>query len=459
MRRAVDPDPPGPRTIGTLAAIPRFRREPFTEILAINDRYGPLVCSRFLSRRFYSVCHPDHVRHILHDNHRNYVKGELIGRTRILIGNGLFSSEGDTWRQQRRIIQPTFHRQRVASLASMITDATIAMLARWTRRTDGGVPFDVAAEMHRLTLDIAGQALFGVDLSGEGARIADALHTALSHVNHLVTSLFPIPPGLPSRRNLRFRGALRTLDDAVFRIIRQRRAGAAPDTTDLLSLLLAARDEETGEVMSDRQLRDEVMTFFLAGHETTALALTWALYGVATNPDVEAQLRAEAERVLAGRVPVVDDLTRLPYTRAVLDETLRLYPPVWAFAREAIADDRIGGYRIRAGSPVAILPYLTHRLRAFWDDPERFDPERFSPGRVAERPRYAYLPFGGGPRQCIGNEFALMEAHLILPMIARDYRLVIEDGRSVRPEANLTLRPRGGLIATMHRVADPPACM
>jgi cytochrome P450 len=453
MAQDAAPDPPGPGTFETLAGAARFRRNPLGEAFAIIRRHGDLVCSRFGPWRFYSIFRPDHVQHVLHDNHQNYVKGDLIERTKILIGEGLFSSEGDTWRRQRRIIQPAFDRRRIAALVPLITDSTAAMLDEWAQHADRGTPLDLTTAMTGLTLDIIGRAFFGVDLRGEGAEIGDALRVALAYVNRRTMSLFPMPTGLPFPRNVRFRRALRTLDDAVSRIIQERRRVEQPDAGDLLSLLLVARDPDTGEGMSDAELRDQVMTFVLAGHETTALALAWALCLLALHPEIDARLRQEVRSVLAGRAPTLDDLARLPYARMVLDETLRLYPPVWAFPREAIADDRIDGYRIRAGSTVAIIPYITHRHPAVWSEPARFDPERFSPTAAGTRPRYAYLPFGGGPRQCIGSEFALMEAQLALAMIVHDYRVVVAVDGPIEPEVSLTLRPRGGLRATLHRVA------
>ena len=416
-------------------------------------RYGDLICSRLGPWRFYSVFRPEHVRHVLHDNHQNYVKGELIERTKILIGDGLFSSEGDVWRRQRRTIQPAFDRRRIASLIPLITDSTAATLDTWSPYADAQRPIDLTPVMTGLTLHVIGRAFFGVDVREAGVEIADPLRVALAYVNRRVMSLFPLPTGLPFPGNVRFRRARRKLDTAVARIIDEHRRHRQPKGGDLLSLLLAARDPETGEAMADAEIRDQVMTFVLAGHERTALALTWALHLLAAHPEAEERLRCEVRTVVRGRPPTLDDLPHLPYARMVLDETLRLYPPVWALAREAIADDEIGGYRIRAGSGVEINSYVTHRHPDLWSEPARFDPERFSPSAAAVPSRYAYFPFGGGPRRCIGSESALMEAHLVLAMVVDRYRVVAGRDGPIEPEISLTLRPRSGVPVTLRRVA------
>jgi cytochrome P450 len=453
MAQEHGPDPPGPGTLETVALAVRFRNDPLGGTLWAFERYGDVVCWRFGPRRLYSIFRPEHIQHVLHDNHQNYVKGDLVERTKVLIGDGLFSSEGSTWRRQRRIIQPSFERRRVASLIPLITMATGAMLDEWSRYADRGTAFDLPAAMTGLTLDVIGRAFFGVDLRTEAAAVRDALGVALAYVNRRAMAFFPMPVGVPTPAALRFRRARQTLDGAVTRIIEARRARLDPDAGDLMSLLLSARDPESGEAMSDVEIRDQVLTFVLAGHETTALALTWALYLLALHPDVDARLRDETRRVLADRAPTLEDLAHLPYARMVLDETLRLYPPIWAFVREAIADDRLDGYRIRAGSSVGVIPYVTHRHPSLWDQPDRFDPERFSPAAVATRPRYAYLPFSGGPRQCIGRDFALMEAQLALAMIVRDYRVAVTSPTPIVPDISITLRPRGPFAVTPERAS------
>jgi len=418
----------------------------------LTRRYGDIVRTTVGPFRSYLIVHPDHIKHVLQENNHNYWKGILIGRTKVLIGEGLFTSEGEFWRRQRRLAQPAFHRQRIAAFARIMTDCAAAMLAEWETRARREEPFDVSAEMSRVTLRVVGKALFGIDLQEDAAEVGRALLAVLEYVNQRAYDFVPTPPFLPTRRNLSFRRDRRALDRVVYRIIESRRC-EGPEAGDLLTLLMNARDEESGEAMSDRQLRDEVMTFILAGHETTALALTWTWHLLAEHPEVEARLRREIGAVLGDRVPTIEDLPALSYARRVVEETMRLYPPLPAFERQTLGEDTIGGYRIRGRSVVTIFPYLMHRHPAVWEDPLRFDPERFTPERVAERPRFAYLPFSGGPRLCIGNEFALMEAQLIVAMTLQRYRVRRAGDVRVEPEVRLTLRPRGGLhvkLAAVH---------
>jgi cytochrome P450 len=299
--------------------------------------------------------------------------------------------------------------------------------------------------MNALALTIVGETLFGRDLSGEAVQAGRALKVALEVAAHRAMSYVTSPIWWPSARNRAFRRAVRTLDALVYDVIDARRRSATPGS-DLLGMFMAASDEETGERMSPRQLRDEVMTFLLAGHETTAVALAWTWYLLAEHPQVAEQVRSEVEAVLGDRAPTVEDLPRLPLARMVVAEAMRLYPPVWGIGRQAIAADRVGGYDIPAGAVVNLSPWVTHRHPAVWQDPERFDPERFRPGRERTRPRFAYFPFSGGPRLCIGEGFALMEAHLVVVMTLQRYRLVRAGVGPIEPEPSLTLRPRGGVL-------------
>jgi len=447
-------DPPGPGTIETTVVATRFRRDPLGESFAMIRRYGDVICSRFGPWRFYSLFRPEHVRHVLQDNNHNYVKGELIERTKILIGDGLFSTEGDVWRRQRRTVQPAFDRRRITSLIPVITESAATTLDRWAPDVDAHRPIDLPTAMTALTLHVIGHAFFGVDVRAAGVEIADPLRVALAFVNRRVMVLFPAPMTLPFPAHVRFRRARRVLDSAVTRIIDERRRHPNAGNRDLLSLLLTAYDPETGEGLTDAEIRDQVMTFVLAGHETTALALTWALLLLAAHPDVEERLQREVRAVLHGRPPTAEDLPRLPYARMVLDETLRLYPPVWAVAREAIADDEIGGYRIRAGAGLAVNTYVTHHHPEIWPDPTRFDPERFAPSATATRARFAYFPFGGGPRQCVGSEFALTEAQLVLAMTVDRYRIATVSAGAMHPEISLTLRPRRDIRVTLERTTE-----
>lgn len=329
-----------------------------------------------------------------------------------------------------------------------MTEAAASMLERWRAPAAAGQPVDLMAEMSALTLSVVGRALFSMDLTGDAAEVGRAMLIALEHLTHQMTHFLPMPPIVPTPRNLRFRRARRELDRVVFGIIDQRRH-AGTDAGDLLSMLLLARDAETGEGMSDRQLRDEVMTFILAGHETTAVTLAWVWHLLSMHPRVEERLRAEVTEVLGSRTPTMKDLADLAFTKRVVEETMRLFPAVPALSRQTIAADEIGGYQIPANTVLFMSPYVTQRLPGLWEEPEKFDPDRFTVERSAGRPRFAYFPFGGGPRLCIGNEFAMMEAQLILAMVVQRYRLLAVPGHVVEPEVRVTLRPRTGVMMTL----------
>jgi cytochrome P450 len=421
-----------------------MRRDPLAFLLECARQYGDVVRIRHLPWSSYLFVHPRDVKHILQGNHRNYTKGIVFQKLKRIAGEGLVFSDGDLWRRQRRLIQPAFHRQRIAAFADMMVEATAAMLERWrTRRSDTGL-LDVAAEMSRLTLEIVARALFGAELGGDRDKFIGAVTRAMSYANHLANHFFNPPTLIPTPANLKGRRAIRDIDSVVWKMITNRRA-AADGQSDLLSMLLHAHDAETDSAMDDRQLRDESVTFLVAGHETTAVALSWTWHLLGNHPDVEARLHEELGRVLNGRPPVLSDLDRLPYTRMVLEEAMRLYPPAWATSRQAVGDDEVGGRRVRAETMIILSPYVTHRHPELWPDPERFDPGRFSAEDNATRPDYAYFPFGGGPRGCVGREFAMMEGRLILASVAQQFRFRPQPGRRVEPDPVLTLRPRGGL--------------
>jgi len=428
-----------------------FRPNPIDYLLASFRTFGDVVCTRAVPFRSLFLVHPDHIKHVLQDNARNYVKGIVIAKLKVLIGEGLFTSEGDFWRRQRKLAQPAFHRQRLGGFVATMVDATRTMLDRWAVRARSGTVFDVASEMSRLTLGIVGRTLFSRNLDDEADEVGHTLAETLALVNDRTMRFLPSPLWWPTRENRRLRRTIGVLDRVVYDIIEARRRTGEPHE-DLLDMLLRARDEETGEGMTDRQLRDEVMTFVLAGHETTAVALSWTWYLLDRHPAVAERLRAEVTGALGDRTPTIDDLPRLQYARMVVEEAMRLYPPVWGFFRQALGPDTVGEHTVPKGALVLISPYLTHRHPRFWDDPERFDPERFIPERVRERPRFAYLPFSGGPRLCIGNEFALMEAQLAVAMTVQRYTLRLVPGARVEPESRVTLRPRGGLPMTVEGV-------
>jgi cytochrome P450 len=449
---------PGPRGYPLLGVLAAAWQDPLQFFLNAALRYGDVVSMRMGLHQVYLISHPKHIQHVLQDNFHNYRKGGRIDAIKPLFGEGLTTSEGDLWRRQRDRIQPAFHPQQIAGLAAVMTDATGVMLERWQRAAERRQPLDMAAEMMRLTREIAFRALFGADVRGEADEVGRALAAVLEHINHRAWALLDLSERLPTPRNRRFQHALRRLDALVYRMIRERRQGGQ-SSGDLLSALLWARDRETGEGMSDGQLRDEVLTLFVAGHQTTASALAWTWVLLSTHPGVEHRLKAELIGVLGGRPPTYGDLPNLTYTRMVIEEALRLYPPTWITARTPKEDDEIGGYRIPANSVILLSPYVTQRHPTFWEDPEVFDPERFAPTRPADRPRYAYFPFGGGPRICIGKGFALMETQLIVAMVAQKYHLSLVPGYPVEPEPAITLHPRYGVQMSIRHHSHAPGCL
>jgi cytochrome P450 len=422
-------------------------RDPLRLYSTLRAEYGDVVGAKIGTLYVCMAFGADAVGHVLQERHAIYHKDNVDYRLlKPVLGNGLVTSNGAFWLRQRRLMQPAFHHQRVAGFAPLMTSRTVDMLARWEALARRREPVDVAAEMMRLTLEIATAALFGVEVTGQ----TDTIRESFSIINRRVGEVFGKPwmmlPGvsvLPIPGNRRAQAAQRRLDAVVQRIIDERR-GKDTGGTDLLSLLLCARDDD-GSGMSDRQLRDEVMTMLLAGHETTSNALAWTFHLLSRSPAHADRLRVELGRVLGGRVPAVDDLAHLPYTRMVVEESLRLYPPVWTISRTPREDDEIDGFRIPAGTVVVISPWVTHRHPDLWEEPERFDPERFTPARAAARPRFAYIPFAAGPRQCIGEGFAMQEAQLVLATVAQRFRLDPASGDAVEPEPLATLRPRGGL--------------
>ena len=438
---------PGPR--GPLSAL-RLVRNPLALIGADWRRYGDVVRYRLATMPAYLVVHPDGVKHVLQDNHRNYVKSADYKMLARLLGQGLLTSEGPLWMRQHRLMAPAFHSQQIAEFGATMVDSTLRMLDYWNPIASQGRSFDVCGEMMKLTLEIVARVLLKIE-------ITDAQARDIGHDVTVVNERFGkfdlgmVLPFFPTRANLRSRRAAQSLHRIIASMIAERRREGT-DRGDLLSLLLAARDPDTGEAMSGKELHDEVLTLILVGHETTATALSWTWYLLSQNPEVEQKLHRELAEVLGGRAPAITDLPSLPYTAMVIDESMRLYPPVWAVGRSPIADDEILRFAIPKGASVMLSQWLTHRHPDFWEEPERFDPERFSPERSADRPHYAYFPFGGGPRQCIGNLLALTEAKLILASVAQKYRLRMVPGHRVEPQPLATLRPRYGLKMTLEPV-------
>jgi cytochrome P450 len=437
-----------------LGAGPLFRTRPIEALFEITDACGDVARLRFpmKPRIAHLVRHPDHARHVLVDNAKNYGKQTRgYAKLRGLLGSGLVTSEGDFWKRQRRIANPAFHRERIAHFSELMVNCASQMLEDWSGHIASGRPFDVSREMMRLTLRVIGLTMLSTDVQAQSSAVGDAiddlLHITIGRINNVLSW----PEWVPTNANRRYDRARNTLDRIVNDMISQRRR-SGEDKGDLLSMLMSARDPETGEGMSDIQLRDEVMTVFVAGHETTANALAWTLCLLSRHPDAARSLHREIEQVLGGRPPRLEDLDRLEYTDKVIKESMRLVPPVWVIARSAIDDDVIGGYRIPQGTWVFVSPYLLHHDPRFWRNPEGFDPERFSPEEEAKRREHqgkgAYLPFALGPRKCIGESFAMMEARLILASIVQRTRLELAPGRPIQLDPTVTLRPKGGLWMT-----------
>ena len=402
-----------------------------------HPQFGDIAHYKLGPLHVYQLSHPDLVRQILVEQPEKFHKPGIIRRGfRPFAGEGLFTSEGSLWKQQRKLIQPAFHHRQLAVYAGIMTAHARSMMDSFV----DGETRDIGAEMTKLTLSIVVKSLFGADLRREAGEISGLMLALLDAANQRVNSVLRLPSWVPTARNLREKRAIAELDATVQAFIRARRS-SAEDRDDLLSAFLSAVDEESGARMSDQQLRDEMMTLFLAGHETTANALTWTWYLLSRHPDVEAKLAGELRRVLAGRTPSASDLPNLPYTEMVIREVLRVYPPAPGLGREPIEDVMIAGYKVAKGSLVVVNTYAIQHDERFFPDPERYDPERFAPGWEERIPRYAYLPFGGGPRVCIGNGFALMEARLILAMLAQHYRLALDPDEAIKPIQLVTLRP------------------
>lgn len=435
--------PPGPKGLPVVGVAPKVLKDPLGFFFGAFQQYGDVVYFPIGAKKFYVLSHPDHVQYILQETNRNYLKASTYEKLKPLLGNGLVTSEGAYWLRQRRLIQPAFHRKRLAALASVMTDCATNMLDRWQSAADKGQALNVVDEFMRVTLDVVSQTMFSTSAAGSADEIGRNLPIILERTNERIWEAVDLA-WLPTPRNRQYQKALSKLDAVIYGIIKQRRQ-SKENFDDLLTMLLESADAETGERMTDTQLRDEVMTIYLAGHETTANALSWGWYLLAQHPEVVTRLRAEADAVLQGRIPTAEDAPNLKYTRMVIDEVLRLYPSVWSIARRPLEADEIGGYRIPPGAVVSLSPYITHRHPAFWDEPEKFDPERFSPEHSANRHPFAYFPFGGGPRLCIGNNFALMEATLILAMIVQRYELSLVADQVIEPQPMVTLRPRYGI--------------
>ena len=415
-----------------------MQQNPLDYFTAMAQEYGDVSGMRIGKFRSLFINHPGLIEDVLVNNSRKYHKGRILQANKYLFGEGLLTSEGDFWLRQRRLAQPAFHRARVSAYAATMAEYTEQLIATWRN----GEERDIHEEMMQLALRIVGKTLFDADVTRDAKEVGETLDILL-HIAANFGRTILVPLWVPTPRNIRAKLGIKRLEKVIYRIIADRRASGR-DTGDLLSILLQAQDQD-GTHMNDRQLRDETITLFLAGHETTANTLSWTWWLLAQNPAVEKKLHEELDGVLGGRAPAVDDLPKLTYLSQVLTESLRLYPTAWGMARLAAEEHEIAGYPVRPGYGVAFAQWVMHRDARWFDAPQEFRPERWENGLAKQLPRFAYFPFGGGPRQCIGNTFALMEASVVLATVGQRFRFALAPDQRVTPLASITLRPKNGI--------------
>ncbi len=432
--------PPGPHQQWLFGNLREFGRDRLGALSRWAQEFGDVVWARFGPRTVVFLNHPDLVEEVLVNQNRKFIKHYRLRDAARTLGQGLLISEGDFWRSQRKLAQPAFHRERIAAYGELMVQLTERMLAGWA----AGQVRDVQEDMMRLTLEIVAKTLFDAEIGGDSAEVSAAMDTLMRAFVVRTASLVSLPHWFPTPMNVRVERAIRRLEQILRTIIAERRK-SGENRGDLLSMLLEAQDDESGRRMTDTQLRDEVMTLFMAGHETTANTLTWTWFLLSQHPEAEARLHRELETVLAGRPPKFADLPRLPYTESVINETLRVYPTVWMVGRENIEPVELGGYQMPVGTTFFMPQWVIHRDSRWFDDPDVFRPERWEGGLMQRLHRYAYFPFGGGPRLCIGNNFALMESALVLAAVAQKFRLRLADDARVSPLPTMTLRPAHGM--------------
>jgi cytochrome P450 len=438
--------PPGPRGLPLIGEARSFARDPLAFLSGAADRYGDIVNFRLGRLDVYFVRHPDYVREVLITQRASFTMTSLRAKINAVVGEGLFTSRGELHARQQRLMLPVFRKSRIEAYAGQMAELSQRMRDQW----QAGATIDIADEMMKLTMLIAAQALFEQDIGGDTQSVSRNIGITLEFFTRLSSPFLKLSLALPLPATLRFKKAVRDLDAVIYRMIERRRDTAATGK-DLLSLLMQARDDETNVQMTEKQLRDEVLTLLIAGHETTANVLAWTFYLLAQRADAEQRMHEEAKAVLGGRAAfVAADLDRLVYTRRVMQEGLRLYPPGWFVGRQAQADVQIGGYTVPRGAVVLVSQYVTHRDARFFADPHQFKPERWE-GDLEERlPRGAYFPFSAGDRHCIGEGFAWQEALLILATLAERWRFELVPGQQIRPRPSVTLRPDGPIRMIVH---------
>jgi len=427
-----------------------FRREPLKLLSDLAEQHGDVVRFKMGPRTIYLINNPEYIKDVLVTNNRNFVKSRGLEMAKKFLGEGLLTSEGEFHRRQRRLTQPAFHRERINAYAEVMVEYADKLCARW----QDGQTVNIAQEMMRLTLAIVGKTLFDADVEDEATEIGAALTDVMQLFERITSPFAALLELLPLPSNRRWLKAKERLDSTMYRIINEHRATGV-DRGDLLSMLMMSRDDEDdGGSMTDQQLRDEAMTLFVAGHETTANALSWSWYLLSQHPDVEAKLHDELESVLAGELPKPADFARLKYTEMILAESMRLYPPAWTLGRRALSDYRMGEFIVPADSIVLMSQWVTHHDARFYPEPFKFDPERWTTERRESRPKFSYFPFGGGPRVCIGEQFAWMEGVLLIATIGQRWKMRLEPGQQIKPKPMITLRPSGGMRMELTRRAD-----
>jgi cytochrome P450 len=440
---------PGPHGYPILGVMPEMISDMLGLFTNTAREYGGIAQFKLLNKNYLLVTNPDYVKYILQDNYKNYIRGRSVETGRVLLGNGLPLIDGDFWLRERRILQPAFHHERLGKLANVVTNVIDIFMQDWEEKSRGNQTLDLDDEMMRLTLTVIIKSMFSAKIDDKIQSLSHAFNVASKFMLWRSQQMWAPPLSVPIPRNVKYNRALKVLNDTIYPLVADRRKNPKDD---LLGMMLEMRDVDTNEGMSDRQARDEIVTIFFAGHETTAATLSWAFYLLSQHPEIEERVRAEVEDVLNGRRPAFADLPRFVYLQQVINEVLRLYPAAYLFAREAVVDDQLDGYPIPANTLIFISPFVTHRDPKYWPDPERFDPDRFTPEQVASRPRHVYYPFGEGPHLCIGNNFALMEMQLILVMTLQRFRLRFVPNHPIvfKPEA--TLRPKYGMKITIETI-------
>lgn len=444
--------PPGPPRRATLRLLRKLVTDRLGLLSEAAETYGDAVRIAIGPKTLYLFNHPDHAKHVLADNSDNYVKGIGYIQAKRALGDGLLTSEGELWRKQRRTIQPVFQNRRIATQAAVIAEEAERLVGR-LRASVGRGPVDVLAEMTGFTLGVLGRTLLDADLSPFGS-IGTSFEVVQDQAMFEMETMGAVPMWLPLPRQLRFRHARADLQRTVSSLVRSRLSNLDEDADDVLTRLILSTRQEPDPKVGEQRLRDELVTLLLAGHETTASTLGWTLHLLDEHPEVADRLHDEAVRVLGHRQPTHAALRELTYTSMVIQEVTRLHPPVWILTRQAVADDEVGGYHVPAGSDVLVCPYTLHRNPDFWDRPAKFDPDRFAPDRAADRPRYAHIPFGAGPRFCVGSHLGLMEATFVLAMVARELRLSKPRGHRVVGEPMLSLRIKDGLPMSVRTVTQ-----